>query len=179
MSLNRVKAATLSATLLLSAVLSIGAASAAIIVNFDEGAPKDRFSIENTGGCDLGALMLRIDLSETAGGLYFDTTDAGVGVEVFQPLEITSGSEMLTSTPEITDGDTDVTLAMRGLKRDQTLAFTIDVDDTLRHSALGQTQVTGAEIAGGTVIAEIDGARTLAVFDNTSTARISIADCTS
>ncbi len=155
-------------------------AAANVIVRFDEGAPKDRFTVENSGACDLGPATVNIDLSESAGGLYFDTTDAGAGVQVFQPLEITAGADALSRIPVVKDGDTQIGLALRGLEAGQVVSFTIDVDDTLRHSARGQTQITGAEIAGGTVFLQANGAhKAMAVFDNTNTARLSVSDCVS
>jgi polyisoprenoid-binding protein YceI len=50
-------------------------AAADLIVTFDEGAPKDRFTFQNTGTGSLPAATLRIDLKNSAGGLVFDVDD--------------------------------------------------------------------------------------------------------
>ena len=68
---------------------------AAIEVSFIEDAPKDRFVIGNTGGCTVEDLRLVIDLGPSAGGLYFDTSSAGAGVQVFQPFEAVNGAVRL------------------------------------------------------------------------------------
>ena len=78
--------------LLILAYVSIGLAETAIEVRFIESAPKDRFIINNTSECNLSEFTFSIDLSESVGKLIFDTTEAGAGVEVFQPFEIVSGN---------------------------------------------------------------------------------------
>ena len=74
--------------MLIIAGISSAPVQADIVVNFVESAPKDRFVIENTGECEFENLVVEIDLSGSAGGLIFDTTATGAGVEVFQPFEV-------------------------------------------------------------------------------------------
>ena len=126
-------------------------ASADIAVRFVEGAPKDRFVIENTGDCALGSLNVSIDLGTAAVGLIFDTTSEGAGVEVFQPFEVAQGADQLTDAIFPTDGDTAVELTLSGLATDGVFAFTVDVDDTGENSQLGQIRVSDSEIAGASV----------------------------
>ncbi|MCO4823514.1 MAG: aggregation factor core [Amylibacter sp.] len=122
-------------------------AAADLIVTFDEGAPKDRFTFQNTGTGSLPAATLRIDLKNSAGGLVFDVTDQGAGVEVFQPFELTSGIGAVTKTSPVTDGDTQLAIDITGLQPNQKLAFTIDVDDTLgqREITVNDAEISGAE----------------------------------
>jgi hypothetical protein len=161
-------------TVTLIAALVASPAFATLEVNFIEGAPKDRFEFTNTSGCDLGPSKITVDMSESAAGLYFDTTSEGAGVEVFQPFELVSGE---AAAIKVADGDTALTLALNGLAAGKTVAFTIDVDDTLRHGALGQTQVSRSEIAGTSVILMQGDTKSLGVIDNTSRGVVRVAGC--
>lgn len=154
-------------------------AMANIEVLFDEGAPKDQFTFTNTSGCALEAAVITLDLSESNAGLIFDTTGEGAGVEVFQPFEAVSGADVLGEVAPVKDGDNRIELSVTGLAAGASVAFTIDVDDTLRHSALGQIQVTDAEIAGASVTVAMAGEFKIGVFDNTSRAVVRVARCTS
>ena len=58
----------------LFALLLAGPAAADLEVTFRDGAPKDRFSITNSGTCDLSAMSVLIDLSSSPAGLIFDVT---------------------------------------------------------------------------------------------------------
>ncbi|MEM7404722.1 MAG: hypothetical protein AAF458_05480 [Pseudomonadota bacterium] len=127
---------------------------AALEVRFTESAPKDRFTVSNVGKCDSGPFELTIDLSKSAAGLIFDTTAEGAGVEVYQPFAVSTGQVTLTSGASVRDGDKSLSVKVSGLAPGARVAFTIDVDDTLAASELGQIRVSGAEIAGA--IARID-----------------------
>lgn len=117
-------------------------------VQFIEGAPKDRFIIENFGDCDLGALDIVIDVSASEAGLIFDTTGVSEGVGAFQPFEVTKGEQYLLEPPKISDGDQRVTLNVTGLGQDGAIAFTIDVDDT---AGSREITVSDGEISGTSV----------------------------
>jgi len=131
--------------------LSMTAAHAELQLTFKEGAPKDRFSIVNVGDCVLGASVMEIDLAGSAAGLIFDTTGRGAGVDVFQPFDVVRGAAHLAETSRPLDGDTVVRLVLTELAPGDEIVFTIDVDDTLQSSELGQIRVSGAEIAGASV----------------------------
>lgn len=147
---------------------------ASIQVRFDEGAPKDRFTIENAGNCDLGSTVISIDLSGSPHGLVFDVTGKGAGVEVFQPFELVNGGEKLRRLPIVKDGDDQVTLEFSGFKAGETLSFTIDVDDTMNAQ---QITVSNSEIAGATIIATT-GQKTLnAPFHDNAEAVVAFDDC--
>ncbi len=166
-------------TVLTLALLAATPAAADIAVTFTESAPKDRFTFTNTAGCDLGPATLTLNLADSAAGLIFDTTGNGAGVEVFQPFETVSGGEVLGTVAPVKDGDTVIRLDLTGLAPSQSVAFTIDVDDTVTNGALGQIRVAGSEIAGASVMLESGGNTTRGVFDTTSRAAIKAADCTS
>ncbi|WP_372739865.1 hypothetical protein, partial [Neptunomonas sp.] len=61
-------------------MLTVASVNANVMVNYIEGAPKDRFVITNTGECSLQTVRVDIDLTNTMGGLIFDTTASGAGV---------------------------------------------------------------------------------------------------
>lgn len=145
------------------------ALSADLVVNFRDGAPKDRFTLTYDGSCASEATQVDIDLGTAPAGLIFDVTGAGAGVEVFQPLEWVVGS---ARTSAVTDGDTVVSLELDPLAPGETLAFTVDIDDTTSDR---QITVNGSEMVGATLRA--DGKD--ALFDATGTARIPLAPCVS
>lgn len=143
--------------------------SADLVVSFRDGAPKDRFTLSYEGSCATKAMRVDIDLGTAPAGLIFDTTSAGAGVDVFQPLEWVVGS---ARTSAVTDGDTVVSLELDALAPGETLAFTVDIDDT---TSTRQITVSGSEMAGATLrVGKQD-----ALFDATGAARIALEPCLS
>ncbi|MEM7059170.1 MAG: aggregation factor core [Pseudomonadota bacterium] len=168
----------LAAAALLTAGLAT-AAQAGVTVSFVESAPKDWFEIANTTGCELRALQVEIDLTKTAGGLIFDTTGTGAGVEVFQPFEVREGPIALASG-QVQDGDRKLVVSLGALKAGQKAAFTIDVDDTLTNSELGQIRVSGGEMQGGRVAVQIaDSTPVHAVFSDANKVDVPVTECLS
>jgi hypothetical protein len=143
-------------------------------VAFIEGAPKDKFVITNSGACDLRAAKVTIDLSGSASGLVFDVTDTGPGVEVFQPLQIVSGQQLVSRVTDVFDGDRSVTLELDGLTTGQVVSFTIDVDDT---NGSREITVTDDEILGATVDVVTQNGQFTDVFVANSEAVVRIPDC--
>ncbi len=164
-------------TLFTAAVLCTGVATLAhadMAVSFDEGAPKDRFTFTNTGSCTIAGAKILLDLSGSKSGLIFDVTGKGAGVEVFQPLEITTGSKSLLNSPDVKDGDSRISLDIAQLKAGQSIAFTIDVDDT---AGGREITVSGSEIAGAKVrFSQGDRSKTMVFGSNARTA-IQLMDC--
>lgn len=152
------------------------AAFADIQVTFDEGAPKDRFTVVHMGGCVFGPIHVDIDLSGSAAGLIFDVTATGAGVQVFQPAELVAGDTLLSVPLSIKDGDTLAPLALNSMAPGETVAFTIDVDDTVSGR---QTVVNGAEIEGAFVRVAYAGTEHLGAFDRTGVARVAMPACVS
>lgn len=148
-------------------------AVAQIEARFIEGAPKDTFTFVNKG-CALGAVELTLDMASSAGGLIFDTESGGAGVEVFQPFEAVSGAPAMV---DVSDGATSLRLTLADWAEGGEVSFTIDVDDVLRHGDLGQTQVSGGEIAGATVRITATGRQAVASFDNTRRAVVRGLSC--
>lgn len=167
-------------TLTLATAFFASTATADIAVRFVEGAPKDRFQIMNLSACALGPIDVVIDLSQSASGLIFDTTATGEGVEVFQPFELVDGAENVLATSRINDGDNVAQLSLSDLPADGVVAFTIDVDDTLTNSNLGQIRVAGNEISGAEFRIVQAGSPLLAAqFDDRGRAVASFDHCQS
>ncbi len=158
--------------LLASALIFSTPAAADILVRFDEGAPKDRFTITNTGNCALPLTSVTIDLTGSAAGLIFDVTGSGAGVSVFQPFQLVLGGEHVSTLPQVKDGDRAVSLKLKGLGPNQRVAFTIDVDDT---AGASETMVSGSEIKGATVWA----GKASGTFGTDKIARVKLPACTS
>lgn len=151
-------------------------AAADVAVAFSEGAPKDRFTITNIGACALGPVDVTIDLAGSSAGLVFDVTGQGAGVEVFQPFELVSGGDLLTSTPRVRDGDNALMLSLTSLGQGQSVSFTIDVDDTI---GAREITVSRAEITGASVRVETAMTRASGTFDATATAVAPLRACLS
>ncbi|WP_370401702.1 aggregation factor core [Sulfitobacter sp. JB4-11] len=157
-------------------MLSATAAAADLTVRFEEGAPKDRFTLTNTGDCALPAMVVTLDLGTAPAGLIFDVTGAGAGVQVFQPFEVVAGADALIEVPRVLDGDTAVRLRLSGLAAGADVAFTVDVDDT---GGGREITVTGSEIAGASLRVALGGGMQSGVMDATARATVPLDACTS
>lgn len=115
---------------------------------FTEGAPRDRFEIRNDSSPGQRVQRLTLDLAGSAGRLIFDTVEGGTGVEVFQPFRVESGEARLSKTPVVQDGSDRLELNFAQFEPGQRFVFSIDVDDRLPASDLGQIRVSGSEMAG-------------------------------
>lgn len=162
----------LIAALVVAALATPSAAD--LRVTFYEGAPKDRFRFENAGSCTLADAAIRLDLSTSAAGLIFDVTEAGAGVEVFQPFQLVEAADALTARPLVRDGHTEIRMELNALPPGQAIAFTIDVDDTRGQRAI---TVSGSEIEGATVAYLQGGAETMGTFSDGARAVVPLSGC--
>ena len=120
-------------------------------VQFVEGAPRDRFIVQNTSSDAWRIVSLSLDLSSSAGNLIFDITAEGAGVDVFQPFRGDGGEASLTSDPTVTDGDQSLVLDFANFAPGSQYRFSMDVDDQLTNSDLGQIRVSSSEMQGATM----------------------------
>ena len=135
-------------------------------LRFIESAPRDRFELI-VG--DQALMAVQVDLRGSVGRLIFDTADGGTGVEVFQPLRDEGG----TTANDVPDGAEAIKVELRDGKAGSRAVFSIDVDDRLTSSDLGQIRVTGGEMAGAVATFEaVDGTLVKAVFDVTNRAQV-------
>lgn len=150
-------------------------ASANMQIKFVESAPKDWFAVTNTSDCNLSNIELTFDLTQSQGALIFDTTATGAGVEVYQPFSVRSGNLELVSGDNVADGDKTLTIMITDLKPAEVASFTIDVDDTLTKSELGNIRVSRSEIAGARVSLANSG--TTSVFDDSGATEMAVTQC--
>ncbi len=143
-------------------------------VEFIEGVPKDRFVLTNIGDCALGKGQFEIDFTGSSAGLIFDVTSEGAGVEVFQPFEITSGAEYLKTQPTLTDGDQRAILGLSGLSVNESISFTIDVDDT---KGTRPITVTDSEIGGTILSLSMDGMTYTSVMKTSAKVSLKTPNC--
>ncbi len=165
------------AGLIITTALPFQAAAETCGVNiharFVEGAPRDRFVIENKSTASLEIASLELDLRPSLGRLIFDTENGGDGVEVFQLFRTETGDATLDAQPTIKDGDDRMALAFTSFGAGQRYQFSIDVDDRLKNSDLGQIRVSGGEMQGAELIAAAtNGSRYRGVFDGNNRARL-------
>jgi hypothetical protein len=164
------RAVTIGVMALVSPVVAIAADAADcgvdLQVRFIEGAPVDRFVISNGSDRAYPLTEVAFDLTASKGRLIFDTQIGGSGVEVFQPF-VSSVANI-----DVRDGATGLRMPMDGLDARTDVSFTIDVDDQLTASELGQIRVSGSEMAGAQVVFAMNGQPFLATFDDQNVARI-------
>lgn len=135
-------------------------------LRFVESAPRDRFEL-TVGQRALRAVT--VDLRGSAGRLIFDTAGGGTGVEVFQPLRDEGG----TDAGSVDDGADVMRVVLRDARPGGRAAFSIDVDDRLTASDLGQIRVTGGEMEGALALFEaVDGQIVTAVFNADNRAQV-------
>jgi len=151
-------------------------AVADLLASFDEGAPKDRFTFTNTGTCAITNAKLTLDLSSSKSGLIFDVTGDGAGVDVFQPLVIMSGADALEHIPTVKDGDNQLTLDVKKLDAGQSIALTIDVDDTMGDR---ETIISGAEISGAKIHFSQANKSTSVIFNSNARTTVKRDSCAS
>ncbi|WP_341366540.1 aggregation factor core [Yoonia sp. BS5-3] len=145
---------------LITTCLLAAPALADVQIRFIESAPKDRFVLINTG-CPLQTVDVAIDLSQSQGGLIFDVTADGAGVEVFQPVQVEGGAVTLAA---VTDGDQRLNFQINGFATNAEVVISADLDDVLANSPLGQIRVADNELSGTAVQMTIDGQSTSSVF---------------
>ena len=153
--------------------LSLFATSATaqgLTVQFQDGAPKDSITLLNAG-CAITNATVTLDLNGSNGGLIFDTSAQGAGVEVFQPVEVLTEN---VTAGAVTDGDTTLDISVGMLPTDAMIRLTADLDDTI----VGGRQITvsGSEIAGATVAVAVDDHVTKGVFGDDGLAYIDMTN---
>ena len=159
----------------LALMVTATAASADFSARFIEGAPKDTFRLQaGSVACIDGPVSVQFDLTGSAGKLIFDVTEAGAGVEVFQPFELVAGGDRVVGASDVVDGDMTLRVDLSSLPAGAELTFTIDVDDTI-----GAREITvgRSEIVGATVTLSAGGVDITGVFDETATAVVDWPNC--
>ncbi len=121
---------------------------ASLTAKFTESAPRDRFEFINVSGEGWQIQKLSLALASSDGNLIFDTEDGGTGVEVFQAYRQESTSATIESVAKPADGDQTIEITFSDFPAGANYTFSIDVDDQLTQSKLGNIRVAGSEING-------------------------------
>ena len=124
---------------------------------------------------------MKLQLAGSDGNLVFDTEEGGTGVEVFQKFREESQSAKAAVVNEPADGDQSLTIEFSDFPSGANYTFSIDLDDQLKQSELGNIRVSGSEINGAEISVEfvsLDGKveSTDSTFDNNSRSHVR-ADC--
>lgn len=134
-----------------SSIASQAANCIHIETQFIEGAPRDRFIVKNQSTNDMSIRALSLSLSTSAGKLIFDTQKGGNGVEVYQQFRSESTAIELISAPQLADGAEKLTLDFANFNKGGEYTFSLDVDDRLTNSDLGQIRIAGSEMNGAAI----------------------------
>jgi hypothetical protein len=105
-------------------------------------------------------------------------------VEVFQPYQSVSGNAELSTVALVEDGSDAINLDFKKFSGGDSFTFSIDVDDQLTASELGQIRVTGGEMAQAKAVFLIenpDGStvKKTASFNNQNEALLKLTGCQS
>ena len=163
--------------------VAANACDAQLSARFIESAPRDRFELTNESSGDWSVANVTLDLTASNGQLIFDTESGGIGVEVFQPFRQENASTAVLADAMLpADGDDTLALDFDAFGPAAQYQFTIDVDDRLTASDLGQIRVTGGEMAGSVVTVEFqhsDGRAHTAKgqFDSQNTVKVAMEGC--
>ena len=121
-----------------------------VVIRFIDSGP-DLFIIENNSLEAWTLLSLEFRAEHSAGRVVFDTDFGGAGASEPQQFETVDGEVGLMQAPVVADGAEELTLHFANFAPGRKFVFSIDLDDRLANSAMGQAYVTGDEIAGAEV----------------------------
>lgn len=152
-----------------------------VVIRFIDSGP-DLFIIENNSLEDWTLLSLEFRAEHSAGRVVFDTDFGGAGASEPQQFETVEGEVGLMKAPVVADGAEELTLHFANFAPGRKFVFSIDLDDRLENSAMGQAYVTGDEIAGAEVLGlftrpRIGEGRAQGTFGTDGTAHLRGAAC--
>lgn len=149
----------------------------AISAEFIEGAPIDKLVIRNESAADWRIVSTTWDLSTSTGKVFFDVTDSGAGVEVFQPFKVIVGAAKpaeLKVEPMIKDGDQSLSLQFASFSSSESFTMSVDVDDQLgkREITVSDSEMQGASISFELTDLQGETRQASAVFDSNAMAKV-------
>jgi hypothetical protein len=121
-----------------------------VVIRFIDSDP-DLFIIENKSLEDWTLLSLEFRAGNSMGKVVFDTDFGGAGASAPQQFEHVEGEVGLMGTPVVADGAEELSLHFINFSAGRQFTFSIDLDDRIPMSDMGQAYVTGEEIAGAEV----------------------------
>ncbi len=122
-----------------------------VVIQFIDSSP-DLFIIENKSLEAWTLLSLEFRAQKSAGRVVFDTDLGGAGASEPYQFEVVEGEVGLMKAPVVADGAEELSLHFANFAPGRKFVFTIDLDDRLENSPMGQAYVTGEEIAGAEVL---------------------------
>lgn len=177
MIISLLKISSMTLVSMITASSAFAASCLAIDAKFTEGAPRDNFVILNKSPDNIDIKSAELSLKGSKGKLIFDTIDGGRGVEVFQQFRSEESSAMLATKPKLEDGADVLSLKFEHFSPKETYRFSLDVDDQLTNSELGQIRVSSSEMNGAKIdFVVVDGEgkkhKVTATFGNDNTASL-------
>ena len=121
-----------------------------VVIQFIDSSP-DLFIIENKSQEPWTLLSLEFRAANSHGRVVFDTDFGGAGSSEPQQFETLEGEVGLMKAPVVADGAEELSLHFTNFVAGRKFVYTIDLDDRLPQSEMGQAYVTGDEIAGAEV----------------------------
>ncbi len=153
-----------------------------LMIEYTDDGP-DVFLIRNLSGEGWALEALSIDLSGSAGDVVFDTVFGGEGAGSPSPFQSLPGEgvRLVAMTPA-SDGGRLLALRFAGFAPGARFTVSVDIDDRLPNSAMGQSYVTGPELAGAHALARFVGptgapSDVSAVFDTEAVADSGAGGC--
>ena len=145
-------------------------AAADVEVQFS-GSRGDNFIITNTVACTLKNSRIEIDLSPSAGGVFFDVSEASPGYGRPIPFRLWAGAEYLEDIPDVKDGDTKIVFKIKALPGGAFIRFSADTD----FEKQGSGAFTNTSFVEGGLIQVSNGGE--ANFDEDGYAIAFVGDC--
>lgn len=124
-----------------------------IDVSFQDGNPFDQFIVYNKG-CPIGAAVITLDFTSSAGRIVIDTAYGGDGARDPMDVTLAEGDGALRA---VADGDRMLRIDLNTLPHLGAVRVTMDVDDSISLFEDARVFADGSEIAGTTVFIAIDG----------------------
>lgn len=143
-------AAGLLAATAITAPKPAAACGPEVVIQFIDSGP-DVFIIDNKSREDWTLLSLEFRSANSTGRVVFDTDFGGQGSSEPYQFEAVAGDVGLMKEPVVADGAESLDLHFSNFSAGRQFMFTIDLDDRLESSPMGQAHVTGEEIAGAEV----------------------------
>ncbi|MEQ8739354.1 MAG: hypothetical protein RIE87_08235 [Rhodospirillales bacterium] len=152
-----------------------------VVIRFIDSSP-DLFIIENKSLEPWTLLSLEFHAAQSAGRVVFDTDFGGAGASEPHQFETVEGEVGLMKAPVVADGAEELILHFTNFQAGRKFVFTIDLDDRLENSPMGQAYVTGEEIAGAEVTGlfthpQIGEGKARGTFGTDGTAHLRGATC--
>ena len=152
-------------------ITSLAAPAAADVEVQFSGSRGDSFIIAITGACTLKNSRIEIDLGSSAGGVFFDVSEASPGYGRPIPFRLWIGADYLEDIPDVKDGDTKIVFKVKALPGGAVIRFSADTD----YEKQGSGAFTNTSFVEGGLVQVSNGGE--ANFDEDGYAFVPFGDC--